>query len=95
MQAVLALWVKASHLTGAAHLAGNFSEIVRLIYSVVRSDIHRRFPTVFPDGLFSYEGNALIRNDVPRLLSDKSAVDTLYCQRAVIIIVSNFFVLAV
>ena len=95
VQAVFTLRIETSHLTGAAHLAGNFSEIICLIYTVVRCDVHRCFPAVFPDGLLSHEGNALIRNNALRLLSDKSAVDTLDRQRMVIIIVSNLFVLAV
>ena len=95
MQAVLTLGVEAAHLTGTAHLAGNLPEVVCLIHAVVRSYIHRCLPAQVPDRLLSHKGYTLVCNDIPRLLSDKSAVDALDSQRTVIIPVCNFSVLSV
>ena len=72
-----------------------FSVIIRLIYTVIRNDIHWCFPAQFSNGLTADKRNASIGNGIASFPTDKGSVDALDRQRSVIIAVCNLLVLTV
>ena len=66
--------------------------VIGLINVVARSHVHRCLPAQVTDRLLTDKRNALIGNNVLRLLADEGAVDTLDGQRLVVVAVRNLLV---
>ena len=74
IQAIFSLIVKGRAFAEILLLRSTFSIVIRLIYTVIRMDVYRYFPSQFPNGLTADKGNTLICNDVIRLFPDEGAV---------------------
>ena len=65
-------------------LAGSFGEIKGFIYAFVRHKTYRSLPTQAANRLLRYERNTLVGNDILRLRTHESTVDTPNGQRLVV-----------
>ena len=96
IQARFTLRIKGPNLPDAPLLAGRFSNVIRLIDTVIRHIVHRRFPPQLSDRLLPDKGNALVGNYILiRFFADKGAVDALGGQRLVILSIGDLLVLTV
>ena len=95
VQAILSFNVEGGNLHDVIILGRTFPEVIRLVYAIVRDNVYRCFPAIFPDRLPAHKGNTFERNDIIFLFANKSTVNALDCQRLVIITVSNLPVLTV
>ena len=73
---------------------GAFRIVIGLIYTIVRNNIHRSFPTQVAHRLLADIRNASEDRDVLRLSTDECAVDTLHSYRRVVVAVSNRLIFA-
>lgn len=93
IQTVLVLIVKGGHL--CLRLTGTFRIIIRLIDAVAGYHIHRRFPTQTANRLLAYIRDAPEDDGIIHLLADKGSIDTLDCQRRVVVAIGDGFILAI
>ena len=95
IQAVFTLIEKRSVFVNIQHLIGTFRIVICLVHAIIRFNVHRCLPTVFPNGLLADKRDPLVCDNAIHFLSDESAIDTLNRELLIILAIGDLFVLTI